>query len=342
MKKILVTGSAGFMGSHLVDNLLELKHEVYGVDDLSGGYLRNVNLDDNHIFTKLDLRNREKIKAYIELIKPEIIFHLAADATEGRSQFTPINSTERNYLAYLNLLIPAINNGVKKIVLTSSASVYGSQKAPFSENMPRRPDDIYGIAKASMERATEILSKVHGFKYCIVRPYNVYGKFQDLADPYRNVIGIFINCLLNKKNFYIYGDGKQKRAFTYIDDFTPYFLKTGFQDNCNGEIINIGPRQEYTINYMARIVLEEFFKGKEIPKEMLPKHLPLRPQEVKEVFCTTKKAEKLLNYKPGVSLKEGIRKMILWARELGPQEPRYLDELELPNNAPDTWAKKLI
>lgn len=341
MKKILVTGSAGFMGSHLVDSLLDLKHKVYGVDDLSGGYLRNVNPKSN--FIELDLRDRKKTEAYIELIKPEIIFHLAADATEGRSQFTPINSTERNYLAYLNVLVPAIKNGLKRMVLTSSISIYGAQKPPFSEDMPRKPDDIYGIAKASMERATEILSKVHGIEYCIVRPHNVYNSRQDLADPYRNVIGIFINCLLNNKNFYIYGDGEQKRAFTYIDDFTPYFLKTGFQKNCNGQIINLGPRKEYTINQLAETVLEEFFGGKKVPEKLLPQYLPSRPQEVKEAFCTSNKAERLLSYKPKTSLREGIRKMILWAKKLGPQKPRYLDELELVNkDVPDTWTKKLI
>ena len=339
--KILVTGSAGFMGSHLVDALIKKKHQVFGIDDLSGGYKRNVN--PKSVFFKQDLREKEKTARIIEKIKPQLLFHLAADATEGRSQFTPIECTERGYLAYLNTLVPAIRQGVKRVVFTSSMSVYGSQKPPFSEDMPRKPDDIYGIAKASQEAATEVLSEVYGFEYCIVRPHNVYGPRQNMADPYRNVIAIFINSLLRDKNFYIYGDGKQKRAFTCIDDFTPYFVKTGFQKNCHGQIINIGPRKEYTINQMAKTVLEKFFDGKKVPKRLRPKYLPDRPKEVKLAYSTDKKAKKLLGFKHKVSLEEGIKEMVEWAREIGPQEPRYMESLEIETiDAPKTWRKKLI
>src|SRR3990167_9987138 len=158
-------------------------------------------------------------------------------------------------MAYLNLLVPCVSTGFKKMILTSSMSVYGSQSPPFEERMERCPDDVYGVSKAAMEKTTEILSEVHGFKYVIIRPHNVYGPRQNMADPYRNVISIFINCLLNNKNFYIYGDGEQKRAFTYIDDFNPYFIKTGFLDSANGEIINIGPKEEHTLNELSEIIL---------------------------------------------------------------------------------------
>lgn len=339
--KILVTGAAGFMGSHLVDALLNEGHEVYGVDDLSGGYMDNVNPKSN--FTKLDLQERRVTEEYINEVKPEIVFHLAADATEGRSQFTPINCTMRNYVAYLNLLVPCIKNGMKKMVLTSSMSVYGAQKAPFSEDMERRPEDIYGISKAAMEHATEILSEVHNFKYTIIRPHNVYGPHQNLADPYRNVIAIFINRALQSKHFYIYGEGNQKRAFSYIDDFTPYILRAGFDDVANGEIFNIGPVQEHSINDLAVVVLNEFFPDGNIPENMKPEHLPLRPMEVVDAWCTVDKAEKLLGYKTTVDLKEGVRKMVEWAKQKGPQEFHYLDSLELENHdTPETWKKKLL
>jgi len=170
-----------------------------------------------------------------------------------------------------------------------------------------------------MEDATEILAKVHNFNYVIIRPHNVYGPKQNLADPYRNVIAIFINCILNNKHFYIYGDGNQKRAFTYIDDFTPFFVKTGFQDSCNGEIINIGPKEEYTINQLANTVLKAFFPDGNIPSHFKPQYIPLRPQEVKEAYCTNSKATKLLDYNTSVAFSEGVKRMIEWAKKKGPQ-----------------------
>ncbi|MBI5176498.1 NAD-dependent epimerase/dehydratase family protein [Candidatus Micrarchaeota archaeon] len=340
--RILVTGAAGFMGSHLVDALVAAGHEVHGVDDLSGGYMRNVNPKSH--FAKLDLRERAATAEYVGRVRPEVVFHLAADATEGRSQFTPVQCTERNYLAYLNTLVPAIRTGaLKKMVLTSSMSVYGAQKPPFSEEMPRLPEDVYGISKAAMERSTEILSEVHGFEYVIIRPHNVYGPQQNLADPYRNVIGIFINRLLNGKPFFIYGDGEQKRAFSYIDDFTPYIVKAGLNDSANGEIFNIGPVEETSINQLGQVVLEQFFKTRDWDKKFAPKHLPPRPKEVKEAFCTVGKAERMLGYKTTVHLEEGVGRMIEWARAIGPQKPVYLDDLEIVNGqVPSTWKEKLI
>jgi len=341
-RRILVTGAAGFMGSHLVDALLAEGHEVYGVDDMSGGFWRNVNPDS--YFTKLDLRDKEATREYVARVQPEMLFHLAADATEGRSQFTPLTCTERNLMAYLHTLIPAIAAGVRKVILTSSMSVYGAQEPPFDEEMSPQPEDIYGVSKAAMERTTSILSAVHGFNYTIVRPHNVYGPRQNIADPYRNVIGIFINALLNHKPFYIYGDGEQRRAFTFIDDFTPYMMRAGFDERCAGEVINIGPCDEVTINHLADVVLGLFYGGTDVPDDMQPVHLPQRPLEVRHAYCTDDKARRLLGYRTTVSLEEGIGRMIEWAKGLGPQEPRYMDEgLELTTEqTPVTWTQRLI
>jgi len=184
---------------------------------------------------------------------------MAADAPVGRSQFTPFSAVDRNFVAYINLLVPSIKHGLKKMILTSSMDVYGSQQTPFYEEMLTIPEDIYGVSKSSMEATTKIMAKVYGFRYCIIRPHNVYGPRQNVADPYRNVIGIFINRLLNNKFFYIYGDGMQKRAFSYIDDVNEALEKIIFNSKCEGKIFNIGSDDALTINELGALVLREFF-----------------------------------------------------------------------------------
>lgn len=341
--KVLVTGAAGFMGSYVTEALIARGDtEVFAVDDLSGGYTRNI--PKGVQFTQLDLRKKAEVASYIATIRPTLLYHLAADASEGRSQFTPLSATERNYMAYMYTLIPAIKNGLQRVVLTSSMSVYGAQKSPFSEDMKPAPEDIYGIAKTAMEEATQVLAKVHSFEHVIIRPHNVYGPRQNLSDPYRNVIGIFINCLLNNKNFYIYGKGEQKRAFTYIDDFNPYFVACGFSKDVVGHIINIGPKEDHSINQLANIVLSTFFLDGSIPEALKPKYVPLRPQEVVEAYCTNEKAVKLLGYETKTRLEEGVLKMVSWAKAFGPQQFKYLSEgLELESaDTPETWMKKLI
>jgi len=203
--------------------------------------------------------------------------------------------------------------------------------------MHRKPVDIYGVAKSAMEEATEIMAEVYNFEYVILRPHNVYGLRQNLADPYRNVAAIFINSLLRNKPFYIYGNGEQKRAFSYIDDITPSIVNAGLIDSVNGEIINIGPEKESTINDLAKIILNAFNSS------LKPIYLPDRPREVKEAFCSSAKAERLLGFKEITSLDQGIEKMVSWARSVGYKKPKYIEVLELQSKkTPKTWIEKLI
>jgi UDP-glucose 4-epimerase len=324
--RILCTGHLGFIGSHLVDELVK-EHEVFGIDNLSGGNLDNGN--EKCVDFIQDLRDKEKIEDICKEVKADVLYHLAADATEGRSQFTPTSAIENNLNAYMNVLIPFLKNGGKKVILFSSMSVYGKGEPPFAEYIERKPVDVYGQAKRAMEEITEILSEVHGFEYCILRPHNIYGERQRLDDPYRNVIGIFINRLLQDKPLYIYGDGEQRRAFSYIGDIVSPMVKAM---ELNGEIVNIGSAHHYSINQLASLISDK------------REYIADRPKEVKEAYCTTEKSKRLLGFEDRVSLADGITRTIIWARDRGHKEPKYLEELEIDllNKAPRTWVDKLI
>lgn len=341
-RRVLVTGVAGLHGSHEAAALLARGLDVYGVDDLSGG--RRSQVPAGVRFTRLDLRHRAAVERYFARVKPGIVFHDAAFATEGGSNFTPIHSTERNSMMFLYTLVAAIRHGMEKLVLASSMSVYGRQRAPFTETMDRKPEGVYAISKAAMERVTEDLSKVHGFRYTIIRPHNVYGPNQNLSDPYRNVIAIWLNALMQHKPIWIYGDGTQRRSFTYIDDFTPYVVRAGLSKRCHGEIFNIGPREEIRLNDLARLVLRSYFgSDRAVPAKFRPRYFrPGRPLEVKAAFSSMKKAERWLGYRTTVGIEDGVARMTAWAKSVGPRPFTYIPGgLELSKNAPITWTKRL-
>jgi UDP-glucose 4-epimerase len=328
-ERILVTGGAGFMGSHIVDVLIASGYDVYSADDLSGGYMRNVNPKAK--FFKIDLGEAKKNDKLIQKVKPEIIFYLAANAREGASQFQPSAVTYRNFYAYITTLKNAIKyKTLRKIILFSSMAVYGNQKPPFDETMERKPEDIYGVNKAAMERSTEVLSSVHDFAYTIIRPHNVFGERQSLSDKFRNVIGIFMNRIMRKEPLLIYGDGEQVRAFSYIFDSLPCYIKC-LDGSTNDEIINIGGIEKIAINKLADIVCEAM-GVKDYPRE----YLPSRPCEVKYAYCTYEKSQRLLGYKEEIGYEEGIRRMAKWAKEMGPQE-WTTEKLELHSEKAPTW-----
>lgn len=340
MAKIIVTGSLGLLGSHLVDYLHDHGHEVRGIDNLSTGHGSNTN--PNAPTFKADLvKEPDLVAGIIEGFKPDVVYHLAAWPHEGLSAFCPRLITENNHNATMNVLIPSIRAKVKRFIFTSSMAVYGEQEPPFDEDLKRQPVDVYGISKTASEESIEALSKVHNFDYTIIRPHNIIGIRQNLSDPYRNVAGIFMRRALTGKNIIIYGDGEQKRAFSYIDDVTPHLANAAFLEETKGQIINVGPTEEFTVNELADAVIE--LAGGGIQKE----YLPPRPLEVKNAWCTNEKAKRLLGYETKTPFKEGLKKMWDWAKNLhettGIAEPRYLDELELVSDSvPLTWLHKTL
>lgn len=323
------------MGSHLTDYLVAQGQDILSLDDLSGGRKEYVNPKARFIHG--DLKDREVCKKVVK--KVDVIYHLAAHAAEGQSVFTPRYTVETNLIGFINLLTAAINEGVKTFVFTSSMAVYGSQpQLPMKEEHPRKPEDPYGISKVACEELLEIYNELFDFNYAILRPHNVYGERQRVNNPYRNVIGIFMNRIMHGKPPIIYGDGEQERAFTYISDCIPYVAECAFNERAYGEIINIGSEEVVTINHLAKIVLEK------MGSELKPIYVPPRPLDVKRAYSSSEKARRLLGYETSTPLEVGIGRMAKWAKSIGPQAFKYWkwEDFEIKKNVPRVWKDKEI
>jgi len=337
--RVLVTGGAGHLGSHLVDYLVERGHDVAVIDNLSRG--RASNLDDAlakgarlHGF---DLRDGEFTEKIISKERPEIIYALHAHAAEIQSLYNPIYTTMVNYVGFLNLLVPAINYGVKTVLATTSMAVYGANpRPPFREDEPTNPEDPYGVTKAATEQILRIYGKEFGLNWVVIRPHNVYGERQDLANPYRNVLGIWMNRIMKGLPPIIYGDGEQRRAFTYIDDCTKYIAEAAFTPKAYGEIINIGSEEAVTLNEACAVVVEA------MGRDLAPVHGPPRPAEVREAYCSSDKARRLLGYETSTPLREGVAKMARWAWSVGPRDFEYWDSFEIKKKVLKVWEERQL
>ena len=332
--KILVTGAAGFLGSHLSEQLANLGHDVLGIDSMIGGYKDNVpkNID----FHNIDCCDFEKVK--IIMSKVDIVYHCAATAHEGLSVFSPYEITRNNYLASVSIFSAAINHKVKRIIYCSSMARYGEQQTPFLESMKAAPVDPYAISKVAAEDVLINLCELNNIEWVIAVPHNIIGPRQKYDDPFRNVVSIMINRMLQGKAPIIYGDGEQKRCFSYIDDCLSCLIPMLDQENLNKQIINIGPDEEFvTINQIAELCSN--ISGANLP----PIYKPGRPKEVKHATCSADKARKLLNYKTSVSLKEGVQKTFEYIKKRGTLPFDYNIEIEINNElTPKTWTKKEI
>ena len=331
MSNIVVTGGAGFIGSWVAEGLADMGHEVISLDDLSGGDINNVRGDLQ--FYAVDCADMDKVCAYLD--KPiDILIHCAANAREGASQFQPVSVTRRNYMAYMTVLTRAIQNGLKHCVLFSSMSVYGLGIPPFRESDPIAPVDIYGINKAAMEESTGILAKIHEFWYTIIRPHNVFGEYQSLCDEKRNVVAIFMNRIMRGEPIIIYGDGLQRRAFSYIVDSIPCFLEICSKEMPRkNDIVNIGGKEAITVLDLAQTVKDAMGEP-----DWPVVHVADRPCEVKDAWSTYDKSESEYGYRENVGWKEGVYNMAEWAKKRGPQEWVESDLLELGGSKlPVTW-----
>lgn len=267
----------------------------------------------------------------------DIVIHAACTACEGLSVFSPNFIYQNTAQITASVISAAIQNKVTRFVYLSSMARYGSQQAPFTEDMPCKPEDPYGIGKYSSELLLKNLSKVHGMDYSIAIPHNIIGSRQKYDDPYRNVVAIFINRMLQGKQPIIYGDGNQIRCFSFINDDIYCLERLVFANNVIGEEINIGPDSEFvTINELAEEIASQLnFK-------LNPIYVADRPSEVKLAYCSADKARNLLDYKVETSLHDGIKSMIDYIQLKGVKEFQYHLPIEIEKNCPITWINKLI
>ena len=332
--KIFISGIAGFLGSHLADKMISLNHKVSGCDNLIGGYLDNV--PDEAQFHQVDCNDYSTMLKLTTGI--DIVIHCAATAYEGLSVFSPNIVTKNIVGSSISLITAAISNKVKRIVYCSSMARYGTNKVPFTENMLPKPQDPYGIGKVAGEDFLKSLCDVHNVEWVIAVPHNIVGPRQKYDDPYRNVASIMINLMLQKRQPIIYGNGKQKRCFSFIQDDIDILAKFAFSSKAKRQIINIGPDDEFiTINELANLI------GNLLAFNVNPVYKKGRPQEVFLANCSANKARKLFNYKTKCSLKNGLEEMIKYIKHRGPRAFKYHLDLEIVNQlTPDTWKKKLF
>lgn len=336
--RVLVTGVAGLIGSWLAEVLCKEKdvEKVTGVDDLSGGVMENVSVCRSPKFTfeQIDITQYKKIEEIFAQTRPHVVVHAAACAREGASAFQPHKITLTNSFASSVIVELGIKYGMTKLVFFSSMAVSGDNKVPFTEEIPRKPVDIYGVSKAATEKSIEILSTVHNFQYVIIRPHNVIGPRVSLTDPYRNVVAIFVNRLMRREPIYIFGDG-HIRAFSYIEDSLPAFVRTVTTDKANGQIVFVGGKEQITIEQLAEAVIEDF--DPQFKPEII--HLEPRPLEVHSAWCSIEKSVKLLGYRETIGWREGIKRTVAWARVRGPQN-WTVDSLPLKSDKmPRPWRE---
>jgi UDP-glucose 4-epimerase len=333
-RTVFITGVAGFLGSHLADTFLDRGYDVVGNDNLVGGYESNV--PEGVEFHRVDCTDTERMTSVMEAT--DVVYHTAALAYEGLSVFAPARINRSIYQATSATLAAAAANDVDRFVYCSSMSRYGANDPPFTEDMEPSPQDPYAVSKVAAEEMVELMGEVHGFEHVIAVPHNIIGPRQKYNDPFRNVAAIFINRMLQGKQPIIYGDGEQKRCFTFIQDNVRPLRKLATYDGVTGEVINIGPDDEFvTINTLAETIADI------VGFDLDPIYKRERPQEVRLANCSADKARELLGYQTQYTLRDGLQEMVEWIEDVGTREFEYHLDLEIVNEkTPETWTDELI
>ncbi|RNC69405.1 MAG: NAD-dependent epimerase/dehydratase family protein [Desulfuromonadales bacterium] len=328
MATVLVTGGAGFIGSHVVDELLKKGHRVVVLDDLSGGSRDNVN--DGATFVEGSILDLPLLEELFEAHRFEYVFHLAAYAAEGLSHYIKRFVYSNNLIGSVNLINLAVMHSIKCFVFSSSIAVYGAAQLPLSEDMTPRPEDTYGISKYAVELELAASHRMFGLDSIVFRPHNVYGERQNIGDAHRNVVGIFMNQIMQGRPVTIYGDGTQTRAFSHISDVAPVMAASIDNEGAYNQVFNIGADQPFTILELMQVIAREMGAAPEAV--FLEKR-----DEVLHAVSSHGKLRRHFDVPEPLPLAEGIRRMALWAKSVGPRRPRRFEGLEITKNLPPAW-----
>lgn len=328
LTNVLITGAAGFIGSHVADHCLKLGFKVVATDNLSGGFLANVPVGAE--FIQGDLRDAAFVSSLWEGRQFDVVYHLGAYAAEGLSHFVRKFNYETNLVASVHLINEAVKHEASCFVFASSIAVYGAGQTPMTEDMTPQPEDPYGISKYAIELDLRAAHEMFGLDYVVFRPHNVYGERQNIADKYRNVIGIFMNQVLKGDPMSIFGDGEQTRAFSHVDDVAPIIARAPLVEAARNQVFNVGADTPYSVRTLA----EEIAAAFEAPCDI--RHLEAR-NEVVHAFSDHTKVQRVFSPPPAISLRDGLRRMAVWVKQQGPATPVKFDNIEITQNLPNSW-----
>lgn len=326
--KVLITGAAGFIGSHVTSELLAAGHRVVALDDLSGGFRENV--DARATFVQGSILDVPLVDQLFDEHRFSYVFHLAAYAAEGLSHFIKRFNYQNNLIGSVNLINASIRTQVRCFVFTSSIAVYGNATPPVNEELPLAPEDPYGIAKAAVEQELRICREMFGLRFVVFRPHNVYGERQNIGDRYRNVVGIFMNQILRGEPLTIFGDGTQTRAFSHVSDVAPIIAESVLRPEAYDQVFDIGANQALSVNDLGEAV------SRAMGVPFRPRYEPPRA-EVRHTFASHEKARRVLGYESRVSVSEGVRAMAAWVSDVGARKSQGFGPLELDLNLPPSW-----
>jgi len=332
MENVLISGGAGFIGSHLTREILAKTNlRPIVLDDLSGGFKDNIPVGVK--FINGSINDINLVNSLFNEYNFKYVYHLAAYAAEGLSHFIRRFNYNNNLIGSINLINESVNHGVECFIFTSSIAVYGEGQVPMSEIQTPQPEDPYGIAKYAVELDLKNAMSMFGLKSVVFRPHNVYGEYQNIGDKYRNVVGIFMNKILQGKPLTIFGDGNQQRAFSYVGDIVGAIASSAWLSETHGQVFNIGADNPYTVNELANEVMNIL----ERPNH--PVIYASARNEVKIAYSDHSKVKSFFPNLPVTTLSMGIRKMAQWVVSTGSRETKYFNDIEIPKNLPSIWTR---